>query len=110
MYTDIIKDFIENGDFSTVMDFLKTADPVEVIMMPPVFLAIAITIGLMFHPKTTYLGKQLLVWIPALLWLGVTAVVLKNDSISQIGPFILGIVSFFMIIGYMIYSQLMASD
>ncbi|MDH5638642.1 MAG: hypothetical protein OEZ04_09130 [Nitrospinota bacterium] len=110
MYTENIKQFIETGNFSTVREFLNTADPVEVLMMPPVFLVIVITIGLMFHPKTTHMGQKLLVWIPALLWLGVTGVVLKNDSISNIGPFILGIVSFFIVIGYMVYSQLMASD
>jgi len=110
MFIENIKQFIATGDFDTVMEFLRTADPAEVIMMPPVLIPLVLTIGMMFHPKTVYFGQKIMMWFPALLWLSVSAVVLKNDDISNTGPFLLGLVSFFIVVGYLIYSQLMASD
>jgi len=110
MFTQNIRNFIETGDFDTIMEFYRSTDISELIAMPAVFVPLILIVGLLAHPKTTYLGQKLMIWIPCLVWVGTTVVILKNDVISNTGPFIMGLVSFFIIIGYLIYSQLMAND
>jgi len=110
MFADNLKDFWEHGDFSYVMAFIQKLDPAELIVQPHIFIPLAILIGLLAHPATSYLGQKMLMWMIPLTWIGVTIVVLRNDIISNIGPFILALVSFFIIVFYIIYSQLMAND
>jgi len=110
MFADNLRDFWEHGDFDYVMNVIHKLDPAELIVQPHIFIPLAILIGLLAHPATSYLGQKIIMWALPLSWIGITVVVLRNDIISNIGPFILGLVSFFIIIFYIIYSQLMAND
>jgi hypothetical protein len=110
MFIENLKQFIERTDFDVLWAWLQNFNPAEVITMPAVFIPLAILIGILAHPQTSYLGTRVLLWVPPLVWIFVTVVVLKNDLISNVGPFILALVSFFIIIGYIVYSQLLAND
>ncbi len=105
-----LKYFFNNGDFDMVMRWVNHAvsDPVSAVMNPFILVPLLISVGLMFSPKTTGMAQQMILYIPTLVFLGTTFVVLRNDSISDTGPFSMALVSFFIIIGWLIWTQLLS--
>lgn len=99
--------FIDNYDFEMLTEWLSNADWVVVFTNPYVLVPIVIVVGMMMFPKTTAIGQSALIVIPAVGFLFVTFVILSNDEISNIGPFIMAGTSFFMIVGTLIYTQLL---
>ncbi len=104
-----IKYFINNYDFDMLMAWISKAseDPLGVMLNPWILIPVVIVVGMMAHPKTTELAQWLVSYVPAVGYLFVTGVVLSNDVISNIGPFVMAMAAFFMIIGWLIYTQLL---
>ncbi len=109
MLIEKLKYFINNYDFEMLMEWLSAANPVDVLMSPYVFIPIIILLALLISPKTTEVGQKLVMYLPAVGYLFVTGVVLKNDVISNTGPFLMGIVAFFIICGWLIYTNFLSS-
>ncbi|VAX17105.1 hypothetical protein MNBD_NITROSPINAE03-2023 [hydrothermal vent metagenome] len=107
MLKENFKYFIDNYDFDMLFEWINNADWLVVLMNPYVLVPIIIVLGLMFYPKTSAFGQNALIIIPAIGYLFVTFVILKNDIISSIGPFIMAGVAFFGIVGTLIYTQLL---
>jgi len=103
-----IKYFIDNGDFEMLMNWFNAADPVEVLTNPFVLIPLVAIIGMVIYPTTSAIGQKLLLYVPAAGFLFVTGVVLSNDVISNTGPFLMALVSFFMIVGWLIWTQLLS--
>ena len=99
--------FIDNYDFDMLVEWISNADWGVVLMNPYVLVPIVIIVGMMLHPKTTAIGQGALIVIPAIGFLFVTFVILRNDIISNIGPFLMAGVCFFGIVGTLIYTQLL---
>ena len=104
-----LKYFINNCDFEMLSEWLAIAKPAEVLLNPYVLIPIIVVLGLLISPKTTELGQKLIMYIPAVGYLFVTGVVLRNDVVSNTGPFIMGIIAFFIITGWLIYTNFIAS-
>lgn len=104
---DQIKSFIDTFTFDMLMNWLTNASVGETLLNPFVLVPLVILIGLMSYSKTAYLGQQLLLYVPAALYLFVTFVILRNDSITNTGPFILSMGAFFLIIGWFIWTRLL---
>jgi len=99
--------FLDTFTFDKLMMFLSNASIGDIALNPFVLIPLLIIIGLISYPKTTYIGQNLLMYIPAIGFLFITGVILKNDSITNTGPFIMAMVSFFMIIGWFIWTKLL---
>lgn len=110
MLKENIEYFIANYDFEMLMDWFSNVDPVSVILNPYVLVPLIIIVGMVLHPKTSAIGQNLVFAIPAIGFLFVTFVILRNDVISSIGPFIMAGISFFGIIGFLVYTQLLKGD
>ncbi len=110
MLKENVEYFIANYDFEMLMNWFTNVDPVAVILNPYVLVPLIIIVGMIMHPKTTTIGQNLVSAIPAIGYLFVTFVILKNDVISSIGPFIMAGVAFFGIIGFLVYTQLLKGD
>lgn len=104
-----IKYFMDNCDFDMLITWLTTVDPVTVILNPYVLIPIIVIVGLTFYPATSEFGQNLVIYSPIGIYLFVTAVILKNDVISSIGPFLMGMTAFFMIAGLIIWHQFLKS-
>ncbi len=102
-----VKSFIDSYNFDMLMNWLNRADIGEVLLNPFVLVPIVLVIGLMSYSKTAYLGQQLLTYVPAILYLFVTFVILRNDSISNTGPFVMAMGAFFLIIGWFVWTRLL---
>ncbi|VAX25977.1 hypothetical protein MNBD_NITROSPINAE02-1646 [hydrothermal vent metagenome] len=102
-----IRYFIDNYTFDMLMKWAENADPIAVLLNPAILATIVIVFGLTAYQKTTYLGQQLILYLPAVGYLFVTIVIAKNDNISDAGPFFLAITSFFMVIGWLIWTRLL---
>jgi len=107
MLKENFKYFIDNYDFDMLFEWINNADWLVVLMNPYVLVPLVIVIAMMMHPKTTNMGQSALIIIPAIGYLFVTFVILKNDIISNIGPFIMAGVAFFGIVGTLVYTQLL---
>jgi len=106
MLVENIKQFINTADFDTVFYWISNAD-LYTLLNPYILIPIFIIFALIAYPKTSHLGQQLILYVPAGVYLFVTVIVLKNDSISEIGPFIMAMILFFMIIGWLIWTRLL---
>ena len=102
-----VKSFINTYNFDMLMNWLTRVDIGELLLNPFVLVPIVIVIGLMSYSKTTYLGQQLLTYVPAILYLFLTFVILRNDSISNTGPFVMAMGAFFLIIGWFVWTRLL---
>ncbi|HEB71183.1 MAG TPA: hypothetical protein ENI77_01000 [Nitrospirae bacterium] len=107
MLKENFKYFIDNYDFDMLFEWVNNADWLVVLMNPYVLAPLVLIIAMMMHPKTTAIGQNALIIIPAVGYLFVTFVILKNDIISSIGPFIMAGIAFFGIVGTLIYTQLL---
>ena len=107
MLAEKFKHFINTYDFDTFFNWLTNVDPVALLMNPYVFVPILIILALIAHPKTSYLGQKLVIYVPVSIYLFVTFVILRNDSISNTGPFIMAMAAFFMIVGWLIWTKLL---
>jgi hypothetical protein len=90
-----------------LMNWLSNASIGETLLNPFVLVPLVALIGLMSYSKTAYLGQQLFLYVPAALYLFGTFVILRNDSISNAGPFILAMGAFFLIIGWFVWTRLL---
>lgn len=102
-----LKAFIDTYTFDMLMKWLMTVNIAELLLNPFVLVPIVVLIGMMSYSKTAYMGQQLVVYVPALLYLFVTFVILRNDSISNTGPFVMAMGAFFLIIGWFIWTRLL---
>lgn len=102
-----IKDFIHTFTFDMLVNWLTHASVGETLLNPFVFGPVVVIIGLMSYSKTAYLGQQLLLYIPGILYLFVTFVILSNDVISNAGPFLMAMGAFFIIVGWFIWTRLL---
>ena len=102
-----LRDFVETFNFSMLTSWVSHASIGETLLNPFVFVPVVVIIGLISYSKTSYLGQQLLVYVPATLYLAVTFVILRNDSISNVGPFIMAMGAFFLIIGWFVWTRLL---
>ena len=102
------KNFINTCNFDTLINWFNRASIADTLLNPFVLAPILLVIGLLSYHKTVYLGQQLLTYVPATLYLFLTFVVLRNDSISNIGPFIMGMGAFFLIIGWFVWTRLLS--
>lgn len=107
MLKENFKYFIDNYDFDMLYEWIANADWVVVFTNPYVLVPLLIVVGMMFYPKTSAFGQTLLIVIPCIGYLFVTFVVLKNDIISNIGPFVMAGFAFFGIVGTLLYTQLL---
>lgn len=102
-----IKHFINTYDFDMLFNWLNTLDPITLLFNPYFIVPVVIILALVAYPKTSYLGQQLVLYVPAGLYIFVTVVILRNDSITEIGPFIMAMAAFFMIVGWLIWTKLL---
>lgn len=102
-----VKSFIDTFTFDMLMNWISHASVGETLLNPFVLVPIVVVIGLMSYSKTAYLGQQLLTYVPAILYLCVTFVILRNDSISNTGPFVMAMGAFFLIIGWFVWTRLL---
>lgn len=102
-----LKTFVETFNFTMLMNWATNVSVGELLLNPFVLVPLVILIGLMNYPKTAYLGQQLLLYVPAAGYLFVTFVILRNDSITNTGPFILAMGAFFLIVGWFIWTRLL---
>jgi hypothetical protein len=102
-----LKGFINTFTFDMLMNWFSNASLGETLLNPFVLGPIVIIIGLMSYSKTAYLGQQLVTYVPATLYLFVTFVILRNDVISNTGPFLMAMGAFFMIIGWFVWTRLL---
>lgn len=107
MLVENVKYFMANYDFDMVYEWISNADWMVVLMNPYILVPVIILVGMLMHPKTTGIAQMAVMVIPAVGFLFVTFVILSNDSISNFGPFIMAGISFFGIVGYLIWSQLL---
>ncbi|MBF0169468.1 MAG: hypothetical protein HQK87_00020 [Nitrospinae bacterium] len=106
---DQLKYFWNTYDFDRVMSWIGTAlrDPLGTLMNPWILAPIVIIIGLFVNQKTAGLGQKLIIGVPAIGYLFITLTVLHNDSISQPGPFMMGLGAMLIIVGWFIWDRLM---
>lgn len=102
-----LKVFVNTFNFDMLMNWLNNASVAETLLNPFVLGPIVIIIGLMSYSKTAYLGQQLVVYLPAMIYLFLTFVILRNDVISNTGPFIMAMGAFFLIIGWFVWTRLL---
>lgn len=107
MLKENLEYFIDNYDFDMLVEWISNADWVVVFTNPYVLAPIIILVALMLHPQTTAFGQSAMIAIPAIGYLFVTFVILKNDIISNIGPFVMAGFAFFGIVGTLLYTQLL---
>jgi hypothetical protein len=108
---DALKSFWNTTDFNAVMKWIGHAsrDPAGTFMNPLVFGPIVLIFALLAYPKTSGLGQKLVVGVPMVGFIVLTVAVLRNDSISHPGPFMMALLSTFMIVGWYIYTKLLRS-
>ncbi|MBI5814823.1 MAG: hypothetical protein HZB29_04350 [Nitrospinae bacterium] len=102
-----IQYFIDHVTFDRLMTWITTMSIGDLILNPFVLVPVLVIVGLISYPKTTGLGQMLMMYVPAILYLGLTAAVLRNDSITNTGPFIMAILAFFMIVGWFVWTKLL---
>lgn len=101
--------FVDNLDFDMLMTQITSASWIDILLNPLVLVFLVVTFALMSRNKTVYLGQQVVMYVPSVGFLLVTFVILKNDSITNTGPFIMAMTSFFIIIGWLIWTRLIKS-
>ena len=82
-----VKYFIENCDFDMLWDWLENADPVTVLLNPYVLVTIIALVGLISYHRTSYLGQQLVLYVPAVGYLFVTVVILRDIIAKRLRSF-----------------------
>ncbi|MBF0293394.1 MAG: hypothetical protein HQK86_14690 [Nitrospinae bacterium] len=102
-----LKGFVNTFNFDMLMNWLNHVSVAELLLNPFVLGPIVVIIGLMSYSKTAYLGQQIVVYLPAILYLSLTMVILRNDVISNTGPFIMAMGAFFLIIGWFVWTRLL---
>jgi hypothetical protein len=105
-------DFLGNFDFKALVQLLSTGEwefiSFGAIVTSYIFLGVAVLIAaLALYKKTKGLGKFLAVWVPVAIFYFAGGVVLKNSDITQVGPFLLGMVMAVGAFGYMIYQKML---
>lgn len=98
-------------NFDMVMSWVGGAmrDPVGTLMNPWISGPIIVMLGLLANKRTAGLGQKLVLGVPAMVYLFTTLTVLKNDSISNAGPFMMALGAMFIIVGWLLYSRLLKS-
>ncbi|VAX19678.1 hypothetical protein MNBD_NITROSPINAE01-1588 [hydrothermal vent metagenome] len=109
MLQENLKYFYDNYDFDMLEAWFSVADPVAIALNPFVFVPVIIVFAMFYSNKTIDLAQRLIVYVPALGYLFVTFVILKNDIISGTGPFIMSMIAFFMIVGWLLWTKLLKS-
>jgi len=105
MIVSNLKYFIDNCDFEMFSTWLANVDPLALLLNPFVLVPLIIIFGLIAYPKTTYIGQKLVLYVPGVTYLFVTGVILKNDAINNTGPFVMAMIAFFGVAGWLIWTQ-----
>ncbi|MBI4664879.1 MAG: hypothetical protein HY751_00570 [Nitrospinae bacterium] len=104
---DQLRSFVDSFDFEALMVFFTTITVNDLIVNPYVLVPVIIIIGLISYNKTAYIGQQLLLYVPAVAYLFITVIILKNDNITATGPFLMAMVAFFLVAGWFIWTKLL---
>ncbi|MGK7346749.1 MAG: hypothetical protein ACNS63_13165 [Candidatus Nitrospinota bacterium M3_3B_026] len=102
-----LKSFINTFTFEDLMYWIENVSPLDLLTSPWVIVPVVLIIGLIAYPHTSYFGQQLVLYLPAAIYLFITFVILKNGSISDLGPFIMAMIAFFIIVGWLIWTRLL---
>ena len=102
-----LKQFWEKGDFDYLIDVLGSIDPSELITSPIVIGIIVILVAMTLVKATSGLAKMIIFYAGPVAFLLATIVVLKNDNISDIGPFIMGLCAVFFLVGWFIWVKML---
>ena len=102
-----LKKFWEKGDFDYLMGALGSIDPFVLITNPIVIGIIVILVAMTLVQATSGLAKMIIFYAGPVAYLLATIVVLKNDNISDIGPFIMGLGAVFFSVGWFIWVKML---
>ena len=101
--------FYENYDFDMVLDWLMNTDLVPVVSQPVIAGPLVLVVVMLLIPKTSAIAQGIIVYVPVAGFFFVSATVLHNDEITNVGPFILALSCFFIVVGWFIYTKMLKS-
>lgn len=102
-----LKTFWKEGDFDFLLEWLSNVDPVELISTPAIAGIVGIVIAMNFYKPTAGFGLMVATYAAPVLFILASVVVLKNDSITDVGPFIMATASVFMVVGWFIWAKML---